>query len=280
MRDKLVKLLDKPLHVFPPLLNILADLLELLLLHLKVFRRRGALEHPGQAGVDVVHPANHLRKSRLVRSPLLWNLLELSKESVDSAEDDIPVIFVPGVALLEPDVLRHLLRESLAQSLQVLEAVLNLGKKVARLEELCVLLEDVGDIVIVVEAACLVGYFLLNVLDVLDEGVLVKSELDLHHVERSKGLDVVPLLMKSLDVAHQLLFLSAGHERLQVLSCLDKLLHDGVVVLDEEGLVSLHVLLGLDVLDGNEDLRLLDPLHHPVLALLEPCPALQCVVQP
>ena len=53
---------------------------------------------------------------------------------------------------------------------------------------------------------------------------------------------------------------------------LHKVLHELVVVGDEEALVGLHVLLGLDVLDGDQDLGVLDPLHHLGLPLQEPGP--------
>ena len=200
VRDELVKLLNQPLHILSSLLDIITDGVEVILFSFKILKGRDSLEHPGQAGVNAVHPLDHGGKLLLVHAPLLGDLLELVEQRVDPGHDGVPVVLVPGIALLQRQVLRHLLGEGPAQSGQVLKTSLNLLDKRVLSEELAVLIENLSDIIIVVEGRCLIGNLLLNILDIFHEGVFIKSELHLHHMKWGEGLNVIPFFLQSFDV--------------------------------------------------------------------------------
>ena len=59
MSNQLVQLLNQPLHVLLPLLDVATDLVEVHLLNLELLSRGDTLEHLTQGHVNLVHPDHH-----------------------------------------------------------------------------------------------------------------------------------------------------------------------------------------------------------------------------
>ena len=75
--NELIQLLNQPLHILLPLINVRPQTLKVLFLHLKLLGAVGdVLEHGGEGRIDPVHPAGHVVEPGLVAAPLLRDLFQ------------------------------------------------------------------------------------------------------------------------------------------------------------------------------------------------------------